>query len=264
MTARGMRRGACAVLMALATLLACVAVAADVPGTIARVKPSIVAIGTYERTRSAPFQFLASGFAVGDGTLVVTSAHALPQPLDARRPDPVAVLSPAPPRDGRAQAEMREARTVAVDATTDLALLRIDGPPLPALRLRDSDAVRDGQDVLMTGFPAGAAFGPVPMTWRGMIAAVTPIAVAPARAADVDSTTLRRLSTGTYSVFQLDATTYAGGSGSPVYDPETGDVLGVVNVTPARDGKPGAQAQPAGMPYAIPSRQVKALLEQAR
>lgn len=255
---------AAAMAVALAAALTSAHARADAAATIAQVKASVVAVGTYERTRTPPFQLLASGFAVADGTLVVTSAHVLPQAIDPRRSDPVAVLSPAPPREGRAEAQMREARAVAVDPTTDLAVLKIDGPPLPALRLRDSDTVRDGQDVLMTGFPLGAAFGPVPITQRGMIAAITPVALAPARAADVDTTTLRRLSAGSYTVFQIDAAWYAGGSGSPVYDPETGEVLGVVSVVPARDGKPATQAQTAAMPYAIPSREVRALLEQAR
>jgi serine protease Do len=251
-------------LAALGVALMCREAGADAPGTIARVKASVVAIGTYERTRTPPFQFLASGFAVGDGTLIVTSAHLLPQAIDPAHAGPVAVLSPAPPRDGREQAQMRDARAIAIDATADLALLKIDGPPLPALRLRDSDTVRDGQDVQITGFPLGAVFGPVPVTHRGMIAAITPIAVAPARAADVDTTMLRRLSTASFGVFQLDATAYAGSSGSPVYDPETGDVLGIVNVLPAREAKAGAQEQPAGMPYAVPSRQLKALLDRPR
>jgi S1-C subfamily serine protease len=263
-----MMRG-CAARPALAFVLFVLALAArealaDAQATIPRVKGSVVAIGTYERTRATPFQFLGTGFAVADGTLIVTSAHVLPPQADPRRRDAVAVLSPAPPREGREQAEMREARAVAVDAAMDLAVLKVDGPPLPALRLRDSDGVREGQSVLMTGYPSGATFGPVPMTHRGMIAAITPIALAPARAADVDSTTLRRLSSGTYTVYQLDAASYPGASGSPVYDPDTGEVLGVVNVAPTRDASATSAAQPAGMPYAIPAQQVRALIERAR
>lgn len=256
----GARRAAVALLFALAAPVVHDA-RADAQSTIARVKGSVVAIGTYERTRSPPFQLLGTGFAVADGTLIVTSAHLLPPAIDARRADPIAVLSPAPPREGREQAEMRAARSIAIDAATDVALLKVDGPPLPALRLRDSDDVRDGQSVLMTGFALGAAFGPLPVTHRGMIAAITPVAVAPARAADVDTTTLRRLSAGRYTVFQIDAIAYPGGSGSPVYDPDTGEVLGMVSV-PSPDAQAGAQ--PAGMPYAIPARELRALLERAR
>src|SRR6185503_3709673 len=140
----GVVRGALAAL-ALA-LVACVA-HADPPATIARVKGSVVAIGTYERTRDPPFQFLGTGFAVGDGTLVLTAAHALPPATDPQRPATVSILSPAPARDGREQAELREGRAIAVDAAMDVALLKIDGPPLPALKLSDSGGVRDGYNV---------------------------------------------------------------------------------------------------------------------
>jgi S1-C subfamily serine protease len=83
----------------------------------------------------------------------------------------------------------------------------------------------------MTGFPVGAVLGPFAATHRGMIAAITPIAIPQARAADLDAGTLRRLTTGTFPVFQLDATAYPGNSGSPIYDPDTGDVLGIVNMS---------------------------------
>jgi len=240
------------------------AFAADPQATIARVKDSIVAIGTYERTRSPPFQFSGTGFAVGDGTLVVTNAHVLPAVLDPNKGESVAILSPAPEKDGRNQAQMREARRVAVDPGADLAILKIDGPPLPPLKLRDSDTVREGQEVFMTGFPVGAVLGPFAATHRGMIASITPIAIPQARAADLDPATLRRLSTGTFPVFQLDATAYPGNSGSPIYDPQTGDVIGIVNMVLVKSTKESALTNPTGITYAIPARHLKALLEQTR
>ncbi|MEO8976220.1 MAG: serine protease, partial [Casimicrobiaceae bacterium] len=39
--------------------------AASLEDVIARVKPSIVAIGTYQKTRSPAFAFRGTGFAVG-------------------------------------------------------------------------------------------------------------------------------------------------------------------------------------------------------
>jgi S1-C subfamily serine protease len=159
---------------------------------------------------------------------------------------------------------MREARRVAIDPGADLALLKIDGPPLPPLKLRDSDTVREGQEVFMTGFPVGAVLGPFAATHRGMIAAITPIAIPQARAADLDPATLRRLSTGTFPVFQLDATAYPGNSGSPIYDPDTGDVIGIVNMVLVKGTKEAALSQPTGITYAIPARHLKALLDNTR
>ncbi|HAY10768.1 MAG TPA: serine protease, partial [Thauera sp.] len=55
---------------------------ADLVATVPRIKPSIVAVGTYQRTRSPAFQFRGTGFVVGDGQLVATNAHVLPERLD--------------------------------------------------------------------------------------------------------------------------------------------------------------------------------------
>src|SRR5215471_2148731 len=74
---------------------------ADNSLTIERVKPSVVAVGTYERTRTPQFQFLGTGFAVGDGTLIATNSHVLPKLLDPGRQEILAIMIPAPPKDGK-------------------------------------------------------------------------------------------------------------------------------------------------------------------
>ena len=53
--------------------------------TIERIKPSIVAVGTFEPTRNPQFSFAGTGFAVGDGSLIATNAHVLPKVLDSER-----------------------------------------------------------------------------------------------------------------------------------------------------------------------------------
>jgi S1-C subfamily serine protease len=251
-------------LLAALALAAALAHAAGRPDVVARVKQSVVAVGTYEAARSPQFKFLGTGFAVGDGSVIVTNAHVLPPALDGARKETVAVLSPAGKHNGREQAQWRQARTLAVDDDTDLALLKVDGPPLPALTLKDSDAVREGDDVFMTGFPIGAVLGPYPATHRGLIASITPIAIPQRRAADLDAPTLRRLSSGTFPVFQLDATAYPGNSGSPIYDPDTGEVVGIVNMVLVKGTKESVLKDPTGITYAIPARHLQALLQRAR
>ncbi|HEY2815534.1 MAG TPA: serine protease, partial [Casimicrobiaceae bacterium] len=214
-----------------AAAVLCAGVAqADRFSTIDRVRASVVAIGTLERTRTPQFQFLGTGFAVGDGTVIVTNAHVVPPVLDVAHGETLAILLPSRAKEAKDEAQVRDGKPVAVDANADLALIKIAGPPLPALRVRDSDFVREGQDVLFTGFPIGAVLGPYPATHGGMVSVVTPIAIPQGRAADLDPHTLRRLSSGSFPVFQLDATAYPGNSGSPVYDPETGDVIGIINM----------------------------------
>src|SRR5204863_9557844 len=55
---------------------------AERTATIDRIKASIVAVGTFARTRSPQFQFLGTGFAVDDGTLIVTNTDVIHAILD--------------------------------------------------------------------------------------------------------------------------------------------------------------------------------------
>ena len=75
--------------------------------TIERVKGSVVAVGTFERTRVPAFQFRATGFAIGDGSLIATNAHALPATLDSERRESLVVLIPASEREP----QLRDARS---------------------------------------------------------------------------------------------------------------------------------------------------------
>ncbi|MEO9135636.1 MAG: serine protease [Casimicrobiaceae bacterium] len=244
----------------LLSLAASTANAADAIDTIARVKPSVVAVGTFERERSPPFQFRGTGFAVENGTTIVTNAHVLPGVLDSARLESLAILTPGASAD---TVQVRRARPLTIDREHDLALIRIDGAPLPSLQLGDSDSVREGQEVLMTGFPIGSILGPFPATHHGMISAITPIAIPQRTAAELDPAVVSRLTRGTFPVFQLDATTYPGSSGSPVYDPSTGQVFGIVNMTFVKGTKESALSQPSGISYAVPARYLQALLRNA-
>ena len=129
--------------------------------------------------------------------------------------------------------------------------------------LRDSGTVKEGHELLMTGFPIGAVLGAFAATHRGIISAITPIAIPQNRAADLDPAVVHRLATGSFPVFQLDATAYPGNSGSPIYDPATGDVLGVVNMVLVRSTKESALSQPSGITYAVPARHLDALLRRS-
>lgn len=235
----------------------------DIPGIIAKVKPSIVAVGTFEKLRSPQFQFRGTGFAVGDGSMIATNAHVLPGVVDSAGNETLAILLPESGAGGPVVAQMRSATRVAVDPASDLALLRIDGAPLSPLKLRGSAPVSEGQFVLMTGYPIGAVLGPFPATHRGMISAITPIALPQANSAQLKSAVVRRLTSGSFPVYQLDATAYPGNSGSPIYDPATGEVLGIVNMVFVKGTKEAALTEPSGITYAIPVTHLEALLKSA-
>jgi S1-C subfamily serine protease len=233
-------------------------------GTIERVKASVVAVGTFERTRAPAFQFRGTGFAVGDGTIIVTNAHVLPAAIDLGKLETLAILLPASGTAESSQADIREARSLAVDPGSDLALLRFEGHALPPLKLHEGDDIREGRDILLTGFPIGNVLGPYAATHRGMISAVTPIAIPQDRARGLNARTIHTIMRGAFPVLQLDATAYPGNSGSPVYDPESGEVLGIVNMVFVKGTKESALTQPSGITYAVPASHLLALLKKAR
>ena len=235
-------------------------VAAQNPETIERIKPSIVAIGTFERTRNPQFTFAGTGFAVGNGLLIATNEHVVAKLLDPERRETLAIAI----RSSDTQVAVRPAKKAASDPSSDLALLRIEGTPLPALRLGNSESVRDGQLYLFTGFPIGAVLGLIPVTHRTMISAVTPIVIPARNSNELDARAVRRLKTGAFSVFQLDGTAYPGNSGSPVYDPQSGEVIGIVNSVFVKGTKEAALSNPSGISYAIPAQSLKELLERTR
>jgi serine protease Do len=237
---------------------------ADQIETIARVKQSVVAIGTYERTRSPQFQFLGTGFAVNDGTIIVTNAHVVAQPRDTAHMESLVIVTGLPEKDKGDQVRVREAKELVVDADVDIALLRVPAPALPTLKIEASDAVKEGQAVLFTGFPIGTVLGLFPATSRGMVSAITPIAIPQAKAGQLDAPTIKRLNSGAFPVFQLDATAYPGNSGSPVYDPESGSVIGIVNMVLVKSTKESILTQPSGITYAIPSSHLLDVLKQVQ
>jgi len=97
-----------------------------------------------------------------------------------------------------------------------------------------------------------------------MVSVITPIAIPQPRAADLEPQTVRRLSSGSFPVLQLDATAYPGSSGSPVYDPETGGVIGIINMVLVKGTKESALSQPSGITYAVPSRRLQSLLDKSK
>ena len=232
----------------------------DNVSAIERVKPSIVAVGSFERLRNPEFQFRGTGFAIGDGSLIATNEHVVSSVLDSGHEEKLAIAV----RLSGSTAQIRSARKVASEPSADLALLKIDGPPLPALRIGNSDAVREGEIYLFTGFPIGTVLGLIPATSRAMISAITPIVIPAARADQLNARAIRRLAAGAFPVFQLDGTAYPGNSGSPVYDPRSEKVIGIVNMVFVKGTKEAALTNPSGISYAIPAEKLRELLARTR
>jgi len=231
----------------------------QLPEAVARIKPSIVGIGTFQQTRSPPTVFSGTGFAVADGRHIVTNAHVLPRTLATERKESLVVLV-----GGAEEAENRPAQIIAIDRGRDIALLQIEGSPLPALTIGNSSNVVEGQDLAFTGFPIGMALGLYPSTHRATLAALVPIARAGITAKQLNPRMIAQIRDSAYVVFQLDATAYPGNSGSPLYDPVTSEVYGIINSVFIQGTREQAITRPSGITYAIPSVHIRNLLNQAK
>lgn len=231
--------------------------AADLTETVRQIKPAIVAIGTYQRARSPQFVLLGTGFAVGDGTLIATNSHVVPATLDDEHFEELIAISMTTP--GTAQT-LRLAK-VGSDPTHDLALLRLpSGQRVPPLSLNGAAQAKEGQAIAFTGFPIIGALGITPATHRGIVAAITPIVLPQQGSAQLNAQAVRRAREGAFNVLQLDATAYPGNSGSPVFDPDSGAVMAIVNMVFVKGSRESALSQPSGITYAIPVQYLKSLL----
>lgn len=232
----------------------------SLPDVIDKVRGSIVGIGTMYPSRQPNIKGNTSslhgtGFVVGNGLQIITNAHVVPREIDSDNNQTVAVFA------GRGQfVKAYPASVVKVDETHDLALLEIRGDPLPGLTLGNSSSVREGQQVAFTGFPIGAVLGLYPVTHRGIVSVITPM-VRPADGARTLSAVQLRRMRNRFDAFQLDATAYPGNSGSPVYEPGTGRVIGILNSVFIKESREAILERPSGISYAIPVVHLQDLLE---
>jgi S1-C subfamily serine protease len=230
---------------------------ADLPATIDRIKPSIVGVGTVQKTRRPPYKIVGTGFVVADGNYAITNAHVIPKKINTEKLEYLAIFAG---KDNKMS--IRQAVKVKVDKVHDLALLKFEGKPLPALSLGQSSRVREGEEYAFTGYPLGIIFGLYPVTHRGIISSIVPVALQANSANQLDPAQIKRLRRP-YTVFQLDATAYPGNSGSPLYDLDTAEVIGVINKVFVKEGRENVLAKPSGISYAIPAQYARDLLKKA-
>ncbi len=136
--------------------------------------------------------------------------------------------------DGR----LAEPETIGVDAETDLALLRVELGPLPAIQLGNSAQLRIGDVVLAIGNPYGLTTsvtqGIVSATGRGLLNLVT-----------------------FENFIQTDAAINAGNSGGALVN-SRGELVGINTAVLAQD--PGTE----GIGFAIPVDLVRGVVEQIK
>jgi len=231
--------------------------AADYSDVIARVKPSVVALGNYQPLRQPAIRFVGTGFVVADGRHIITNAHNIPEFLDPNKKESLVVVVP-----GEDRKKIRIATVVKKDKQHDVALLRFSDSALTALSLGNGSTVKEGQEYLMSGFPIGSVLGYHVVTHKTMVSAITPAVQPVNNSRQLNPRLIKRMLTG-FKVFQLDAIAYPGNSGSPVYNTETGEVIGVLNSVFVKDTKESILERPSGISYAIPVSFAQELLRQA-
>lgn len=134
------------------------------------------------------------------------------------------------------------AKTVAVDETNDLALLKIDFPNCPHIPIGDSGGTSLGNEVFTIGFPNPIVQGRKPKFAKGDIAALSGVGDDP-------------------RMFQVSVPLQPGNSGGPLVTVE-GEVIGVVTakLDPAIAERVSGMT-PEAVNYAVKSIYLRALLE---
>lgn len=227
--------------------------------TIEKIKPSIVGIGTFQKTRSPAVNYIGTGFVVGDGYHAVTNAHVVPDTLSLENMESYVVIT------GKgANPEVRNAVIIAVDKEHDVALLRFTGAALPVMQLGEAGTIREGRRLAYTGFPIGMVLGFYPVTHEAIVSSITPIMLPAFNSRQLDAQMIRQLQKTPFMVFQLDGIAYPGSSGSPLYDTETGVVYGIINMVFIKGKKESAITDPSGISYAIPGNYISDLLQQIK
>lgn len=207
----------------------------DAAETIARVKPAVAVVVAYVPAEKAYAQ--GTGFAIAVDGLVVTNAHVVKGS---------AVIQVVFPDSGA----FFPAVVAASDDDRDLAILRVNTTFKSWLRLGDSDQLREGDDVALTGYPMALELLRNGIRLYASTSKATVNAIRPGR---------MMVSGDQMPYIQIDAPVNPGNSGGPLYRVDTGQVVGVVQSKLAYD-----QAQDTGVSFAIPANFLRRLIGEAR
>ncbi|MGH9023161.1 MAG: S1C family serine protease [Acidimicrobiia bacterium] len=174
----------------------------DIQGVLAQIEPAVVAIrtrtiGTDEFFNPELGAGAGTGFVIAPDGVVVTNNHVV------QGAQSIQVIF----RDGRQE----PARVLGRDASTDLAVVKVDGENLPAAKLGDSRNLRVGDDVVAIGNALALPGGPT--VTLGIVSALGRTIVAESGV---------RL----HDVVQTDAAINPGNSGGPLVN-SSGEVVGI-------------------------------------
>jgi len=222
------------------------------------IRPSVVAIGSYLRTDAPTVKYFGTGFVVTDGLTVVTNAHVVEALRQQQRLDSMRVFFP----DTR-DVDGREAKVLIEDKYHDVALIQFGGRPGKAVKLGPAEDPEQGTSVAILGYPIGTMLGLVPAVHQGVVGAIVP-AVLPLPVGVKMTPELQAALKNPYNLYQLDMVAFPGNSGSPLFDPHDGSVIGIINMTLATKTREHLFDKPTGIAYAVPVRWIHDVIRRSK
>ena len=185
--------------------------------------PSVVGIKVFKGSDNDYFAW-GTGVIASENGYIITNTHVIDGGETAK-----VVLSSGKEYD---------ALLVGFDASSDVALLKIDAAGLPAAEFASSSTLMVGDSVAAIGNPLGQNLS-LTMT-RGIVSALN-------REISYNGTTM--------SLIQTDASINEGNSGGPLFN-ERGQVVGITNMKMISNLGSGIE----GLGFAIPSDTVKSIV----
>ena len=222
--------------------------------TIKKVKPSIIAVGTYHPLSSPAVSFYGTGFVFSKNGYAITAEHVIS--AINRKGDAANVYAFFP---AVGNSKKFRARVITKNIKYDLAIIKLEGSGFNHVRLGDSSKIEEGQPIALCGYPYGPVFGLHPTTHTGIISNISPMAI-PVQNMSLLSNRMINALNNPFYIFQLDCTAFPGNSGGPLFLPETGDVIGVLNSAFIKTTKENKQIS-TDISYAIPINYIKELIE---
>lgn len=221
-----------------------------------RVNKSTVAIAFHSPLKHSAPVIKGTGFAVNDGSLIVTNYHVIDEVTDPTIVEYFVAMLPLGDK-----IKVQRLEPLEIDVKHDLAILRVVDPLTP-LTLGDNRLSPSGSDIAIFGYPLGGALGLFPAVHKGIVATITPDYMPARNSRSLTADNIERLKHPEL-IYQLDITAYPGNSGSPVIDTRTGNVIAVINKVYVQGNKESALTAPSGISYGIPIEHVQKLLDRA-
>ncbi|WP_162532456.1 S1C family serine protease [Candidatus Scalindua japonica] len=222
--------------------------------TINRIKPSIIAVGTYHPLSRPAVKFYGTGFVISRNGFAITAEHVIS--AIARNGEMGNLYAFFPDTGNSIKVS---AKLISKNIKYDLSIIKLKGSGFDYLKLGDSSSVKEGQSIALCGYPYGPVFGLHPTTHTGIISNISPMVV-PVQNMSLLSNRMIKALTDPYYIFQIDCTAFPGNSGGPLVLPETGEVIGVLNSAFIKITKENKQIS-TGISYAIPINYVRELIE---